>query len=90
VVSGLERNDDGISIRVAKYSYNEQNYPNFELLLRKDGTLLFKHFYEEGGEYYSDGDTPLRREDIVVELRRQQRLLDKYDTLFALFNNIAI
>lgn len=89
-VSGLVRTDEGIYIRVAKYSYDEQNYPNFELLLRKDGTLKFLHFYEREGEYYSNGDTPLGRKDILEELGRQKRLLDKYDKLFALFNNIII
>jgi hypothetical protein len=89
-VSSIERSDDGIHIRVSKYTYQEKRFPDFLLLLSNDNGLKFQHFFEREGEYYSNGDTPLRHEDIVKELERQRRLLNKYDELYEMFNNVVL
>jgi hypothetical protein len=89
-VSDVVETKDGLRIIVRKYDYSDQKYPNFELLLQTNGELKFLNFLQPEGEYYSSGDSPLTREMIVKELGRQRRLLDKYDTLFAKFNNLSL
>jgi hypothetical protein len=87
-VISTEDSERGIRITVA--NYRDEKYPDFVLLFQKNGTLKFLHFLEPEGEYYSSGDSPMTREMIMKKIHRAHNLLDKFDELFAKFNNIPL